>query len=63
MVERSSSPVIFLSNRTSTFAAKIVKTMFDEVASKRLIGSSGTIGASVEDVSNGSDCGEKNPLV
>ena len=48
------------------FAAKIVKTIFDEVESKRLIGSLATMGAGVEDASNRSDCGEKNegdPLV
>ena len=65
MVERSSSSVIFLSTRTSTFAVKIVKTMFDECAFKRLVDSSGF----VDDVTSGvhasgpSDCGEKNTLV
>ena len=59
-VERSSSLVIFLSSCTSTFAAKIVKKMLDEVAPKRLILS---FGAGAGDSSNLSDCDEKNPLV
>jgi hypothetical protein len=65
LVERSSSSVIFLSSRTSTFAVKIVKTMFDECASKRLVDSLGTIDGVTSGVraSNPSDCGEKNPLV
>ena len=63
MVERNSSPVILLSSCTSTFAAKIVRTMFDEVTSKRLIGFLCIIGAGVEDTSNRSDRGGKNSRV
>jgi hypothetical protein len=67
-VERSSSAVIFLLSRTSTFAAKIVKTTLEECASKRLIDSLGAIGIGVgvlrgvEDP-NPEKSDEKNPLV
>jgi hypothetical protein len=69
LVERSSSSVIFLSSRTSTFAVKIVKTMFDECVSKRLVDSLGAtvagvgVSCGIEDALNSLDCGEKNPLV
>ncbi len=68
MVERSSPTVIFLSSRTSTFAAKIVKSTFDEFASKRLVDSldaSGTVVGvlrGVEDAPNPAKSDEKNPL-
>ena len=68
MVARTSSPTIFLSTRTSTFAAKIVKTTFEELASKMWMDSLGTTGAcadvprGVGDASNPSESGEKNPL-
>jgi hypothetical protein len=47
LVERSNSAVIFLLSRTSTFAAKMVKTTSDEFASKRLIDSLGATGTGV----------------
>ena len=68
MVERSSSAVIFLSSRTSTFAAKIVKMTFDEYASKRLADSLGATGTGVgvlrgvEDAPSPAKSDEKNPL-
>jgi len=68
LVERSSSAVIFLLSRTSTFAAKIVNSTFDECASKRLIDSLGTTGAGVgvlrgvEEPPNPAKSDEKNPL-
>jgi hypothetical protein len=68
LVERRSSAVIFLSRRTSTFAAKIVKTTFEVFASKRLIGSLGATGTGVgvlrgvEDAPNPAKSDEKNPL-
>ena len=68
MVERSNSAVIFLSSRTSTFAANIVKTTFDEFASKRLVGSLGATGTGVgvlrgvEDAPSPAKSDEKNPL-
>ena len=67
MVERSSSAVIFLSSRTSTFAAKMVKTTFDEFSSKRLVDSLGATGTGVgvlrgvDDVPNPAKSDEKNP--
>jgi len=66
-VDRSSSTVIFLSSRTSTLAAKIVKTTLDEGVSNRLIGSLGTVGAGVGDLRGDEDplnpkSDEKNPL-
>jgi hypothetical protein len=57
-----------LSSRTSTFAAKIVKTTFDEFASKRLVDSldaSGTVVGDlrgVEYAPNPVKSDEKNPL-
>jgi hypothetical protein len=68
LVERNSSAVIFSSSRTLTFAAKIVKTAFDEFASKRLgdsLGATGTgvgVLCAVEDAPYPSESGEKNPL-
>ena len=68
MVERCSSAVIFLSSRTSTFAAKIVKTTFDEFVSKRLTDSLGATGTGVgvlrgvEDAPNPAKSDEKKPL-
>jgi hypothetical protein len=68
LVERSSSAVIFLSSRTSTFAAKIAKTTFDEFASKRLADSLGATGTGVgvlrgvEDAPSPAKSDEKNPL-
>jgi hypothetical protein len=68
LVERSSSAVIFLLTRTSTFAAKMVKTTSDEFASRRLIDSLGGTGTGVgvlrgvEDVPNPAKSDEKNPL-
>ena len=68
MVARTSSPAIFSSTCTSTFAVKIVKTMFDEIASKRWINSLCTTGAcvgvpcGVGDASNPSESGEKISL-
>jgi hypothetical protein len=68
LVERSSSAVIFLLSRTSTFAAKMVKTTSDEFASKRSIDSLGATGTGVgvlrgvDDAPNPAKSDEKNPL-
>src|SRR6266849_562157 len=60
-VERNSSAVIFLLSRTSTFAVKIVKTIFDKFVSIKLVDFLGSTGVCVKDAPNPGKCDENIP--